>query len=89
MNANTFKQMILDLLDEKMTANEFKTCYLENFKKWNGVDVDEKSFELLNGVFESADCYYPDYEEPFEISEQQLRLEVRDAFIKLNNIHKA
>jgi hypothetical protein len=52
--------------------------------------MDKKQFEILNGVFEAADCYWhecnPGQETAFEISEQQLRKEVKEALIKLNKI---
>jgi hypothetical protein len=50
--------------------------------------LDEAHFEILNGVFESADCYWheclPGQETSSEISEQQLRNEINEALIKLN-----
>ncbi|MDN4608790.1 colicin immunity domain-containing protein [Sporosarcina highlanderae] len=42
-------------------------------------------FEILNGVFESVDCYWheclPGQETAFEISEQQPRKEVSDQWL--------
>ncbi|WP_139993290.1 colicin immunity domain-containing protein [Kurthia sp. Dielmo] len=89
MNVNKYKKLIVDFLEERMSANEFQTQYLKKFKEGNDC-MDESLFEILNGVFESADCYWheclPGQETPFEISEQQLRYEVHDALIKLNKL---
>lgn len=89
MNVNKYKKLIVDFLEERMSANEFQTQYLKKFKECDD-RMDESVFEILNGVFESADCYWheclPGQETPFEISEQQLRYEVHDALIKLNKL---
>ncbi|MET1122571.1 colicin immunity domain-containing protein [Priestia megaterium] len=89
MIVDKYKQLIEDFLDEKITAGEFQTQYFKTFKESN----DRSSYELfliLNGVFESADCYWheclPGQETSFEISEQQLRKEVNEALIKLNEL---
>ncbi|MFB7141475.1 colicin immunity domain-containing protein [Gottfriedia sp. NPDC056225] len=74
-----YKKLIEDFLAREITADEFQTRYLETFK-----ETDDKMniylFEILNGVFESADCYWhecqPGAETNFEISEEQLRKEV-------------
>ncbi|WP_335432951.1 colicin immunity domain-containing protein [Bacillus sp. JJ1609] len=75
-------------LSGEMSADQFQTEYLRNYKKWND-RLDKKQFEILNGVFEAADSYWheclPGQETAFEISEQQLRKEVNEALIKLNN----
>ena len=52
--------------------------------------MTEAQFEILNAVFEAADCYWheclPGQETTFEISEQQLRKEVMEALSKLNQL---
>lgn len=87
MNVNKYKQMMVDFLEEKMSADEFQTQYLQKFIEWDD-RMDEILFEILNAVFESADCYWheclPGQETSFEISEQQLRNEVNEELIKLN-----
>lgn len=80
---------MVDFLEEKMSASEFQTQYLKKFKEWDD-RMRETLFDILNGVFESADCYLqeclPGQETTFEISEQQLRYEVNEALIKLNKL---
>lgn len=89
MNVEKYKKLMVDFLEEKMSADEFQTRYLRNFIEWND-RMGETLFEILNGVFESADCYWheclPGQETSFEISEQQLRYEVNEALIKLNKL---
>jgi len=89
MIADKYKQLIEDFLDEKITANEFQTQYFKTFIKSDDRLGDEL-FLILNGVFESAECYWheclPGQETSFEISEQQLRKEVNEALIKLNEL---
>nr|WP_315363597.1 colicin immunity domain-containing protein [Cytobacillus firmus] len=73
MIVNKYKRMIEDFLNGKISADEFQSLYLNNFKKWND-KMDENLFEILNGIFEAADCYWhechPGQETPFEISEK-------------------
>lgn len=87
MNVKKYKNLIVDFLVEKMSADEFQTQYLRKFKEWDD-RMGETLFEILNGVFESANCYWHEclsgQETSFEISEQQLRYEVNEALIKLN-----
>ncbi|MCT4478264.1 colicin immunity domain-containing protein [Peribacillus frigoritolerans] len=87
MFVNKYKHIMVDFLEGKISADEFQTRYMKNFIKWND-KFDETYFEILNGVFESADCYWheclPGQETSFEISEQQLRIEINEALIKLN-----
>ncbi|MEP9408997.1 colicin immunity domain-containing protein [Peribacillus frigoritolerans] len=87
MFINKYKQIMVDFLEGNMSADEFQTRYMEIFLKAND-KLDEAHFEILNGVFESADCYwhecFPGQETSSEISEQQLRNEINEALIKLN-----
>lgn len=89
MFINKYKEIIENFLNGKISADEFQTQYLKNFKEWND-GMDDTLFEILNGVFELADCYWheclPEQETSFEISEQQLRREVKEALIKLNKV---
>ncbi|MFE7083798.1 colicin immunity domain-containing protein [Priestia megaterium] len=89
MVADKYKQLIEDFLDEKITADEFQTQYFKTFIESDDKLGDEL-FLILNGVFESAECYWheclPGQETSFEISEQQLRKEVNEALIKLNEL---
>ena len=50
MNVNKYKKLIVDFLEERMSANEFQTQYLKKFKEGNDC-MDESLFEILNGVF--------------------------------------
>jgi hypothetical protein len=89
MVVKKYKEIMEQFIDEKMSANEFQTQYLRKFKEWND-RMDKTQFEILNGVFEAADCYWheclPGQETAFEISEQQLRKDVNEALIKLNKM---
>lgn len=80
---------MVDFLEGKLSAIEFQTRYMEEFLKGNDKLV-EGYFEILNGAFESADCYWqeclPGQETSFEISEQQLRKEIYEALFKLNQL---
>ena len=89
MDVNKYKKLMVDFLEEKLSADEFQTQYFKVF-----LESDDRMakplFKILNGVFESADCYWheclPGQETTFEISEQQLRKEINKALIKLNNL---
>ncbi|WP_019415946.1 colicin immunity domain-containing protein [Paenisporosarcina sp. TG20] len=87
MNVDKYKKLMVDLLEEKISADEFQAQYLKKFKESDD-RMGETLFEILNGVFESTDCYWheclPGHETSFEISEQQLKVEVNKALIKLN-----
>ena len=89
MIVDKYKQLIEDFLDENITASKFQTQYFKTFIESDD-RLDDELFVILNGVFESADCYWhkclPGQETPFEISEQQLRKEVNEALIKLNEL---
>ncbi|MEE6449448.1 colicin immunity domain-containing protein [Gottfriedia acidiceleris] len=89
MIIDKYKKIIVDFLTRRITADEFQTQYFKIFKEAND-KLDENLFEILNGVFESADCYCheckPGEETAFEISEEQLRKEVTAALFKLNGI---
>lgn len=89
MIADKYKQLIEDFLNKKITADEFQTQYFKIFKESDD-RLGGELFLILNGVFESADCYWheclPGQETPFEISEQQLRKEVNGALVKLNKL---
>ncbi|MES9684302.1 hypothetical protein CN514_06095 [Bacillus sp. AFS001701] len=91
MNIDKYKKIIEDFITSEITADEFQTRYFKTFKEDNE-RMDKNLFEILNGVFESADCYWneckPGKETAFEISEEQLRKEVTEALIKLNEIVK-
>lgn len=83
------KKIIEDFLIRKITADEFQTLFLKTFKAENGL-MDKNLFEILNDIFEAADCYWhechPGEETNFEISEEQLRKEVINALVELNNL---
>lgn len=81
------KKLIEDFLNEVISVEEFEQAYPDTFlKKTEG--LGEEIFHPLNDVFESVDCYWheclPGQETAFEISEQQLRIEVHEALIRLN-----
>lgn len=83
------KKLITDFLDNKITADEFQDQYIKTFKKSNE-DLSNELFLILNDIFESADCYWHEYlpsqETSFEISEQELRKEVKIGLTKLREI---
>ncbi|WP_415874105.1 colicin immunity domain-containing protein [Domibacillus aminovorans] len=72
-----------------LSADEFQTLYFKVFKESND-RMDGPLFKILDGVFESADCYWHEclsgQETTFEISKQQLRKEVHEALVKLNKL---
>jgi hypothetical protein len=84
-----YKKLMVKFLNNELSADEFQTLYMEKFVEWND-RMNEAQFEILNGVFEAADCYWheclPGQETAFEISEQQLRKEVVEAVRKLNGL---
>ncbi|WP_100404299.1 colicin immunity domain-containing protein [Bacillus solitudinis] len=84
-----YKRLIEDFLNEVISVEDFEHNYLSTFKK-ETERMDNTLFHILNGVFEAVDCYWreclPGQETAFEISEQQLRKEVREALINLNNV---
>lgn len=75
-----------DFINKLITVEDFERDYLNTFKN-ETERMDNTLFEILNGVFESVDCYWheclPGQETAFEISEQQLRKEVSEALVKL------
>lgn len=89
MDIKKYKKLMVDFLEEKMSADEFQTQYFKVYKESDDI-MGKPLFEILNGVFESTDCYWheclPGQETRFEISEQQLRKELNEALIKLNNL---
>jgi hypothetical protein len=89
MFANKYKNLMKDFIDEGITVEDFERDYLKTFKN-ETERMDYTLFEILNRVFEAVDCYWheclPGQETAFEISEQQLRKEVRDALVKMNSL---
>lgn len=89
MITDKYKELIERFLNGDLAADEFQTQYLKKFKECDDV-LDDDTFRILNGVFESADCYWheciPGQETNFEISEQQLRKEVTEALRQLNKL---
>ena len=89
MIAYKYKKLIEDFINEIITVEEFERDYLNTFKN-ETERMGGTLFEILNGVFESVDCYWheclPGQETAFEISEQQLRKEVSEALDKLNRL---
>nr|WP_232337105.1 colicin immunity domain-containing protein [Lysinibacillus timonensis] len=84
-----YKKLIDDFINEVITVEEFERDYLTTFKNETN-EMGTALFLILNSVFESVDCYWheclPGQETSFEISEQQLRKEVSEALIKLNQL---
>ncbi|WP_282022710.1 colicin immunity domain-containing protein [Priestia flexa] len=76
MITGKYRKLIENFLDGNITVDEFQTQYLKKFIEWND-NLGSDLFLILNGVFESTDCYWheclPGQETSFEISEQQLR----------------
>ena len=84
-----YKDLMVKFLTGELSADEFQTVYMKKFIEWDD-RMTEAQFEILNAVFEAADCYWheclPGQETPFEISEQQLRKEITEALFKLNQL---
>ncbi|PKH10660.1 colicin immunity domain-containing protein [Planomicrobium sp. MB-3u-38] len=84
-----YKDLMVKFLTGELSADEFQTVYMKKFIEWED-RMTEAQFEILNAVFEAADCYWheclPGQETPFEISEQQLRKEITEALFKLNQL---
>lgn len=91
MFAYKYKSLMEDFINEVITVNDFEREYLITFKN-ETERMGNTLFEILNGVFEAVDCYWheclPGQETAFEISEQQLRKEVNEAFVKLISLLK-
>jgi hypothetical protein len=89
MFAYKYKKLMEDFINEVITVEDFESDYLNTFKN-ETERMDNTLFEILNGVFEAVDCYWheclPGQETAFEISEQQLRIEVSKALVKLNSL---
>lgn len=89
MLTDKYKDLMVKFLTSEQSADEFQTVYMKKFIKWDD-RMTEDQFEILNAVFEAADCYWheclPGQETTFEISEQQLRKEVTEALRKLNQL---
>lgn len=87
MSVYKCKKLIGDFLNEVISVEEFEQTYFETFLK-KTESLGDEIFRPLNDVFESVDCYWheclPGQETAFEISEQQLRIEVNEALISLN-----
>lgn len=79
-------KLIESFLKNEINVGEFEQRYLRTFKD-EIEELDNKSFIILNNLFESVDCYWheckPGKETAFEISEKQLRLDARRALQKL------
>lgn len=84
-----YKDLMVKFLTGELSADEFQTVYMKKFIEWDD-RMTEAQFEILNAVFEAADCYWheclPGQETPFEISEQQLRKEITEALFRLNQL---
>lgn len=89
MLEDKYKDLMMKFLTDKLSADEFQTVYMKRFIECDD-RMTEAQFEILNAVFETADCYWheclPGQETTFEISEQQLRKEVTEALRKLNQL---
>lgn len=89
MLRDKYKDLMVKFLTGEQSADEFQTVYMKKFIEWDD-RMTEAQFEILNAVFEAADCYWheclPGQETTFEISEQQLRKEVTEALRKLNQL---
>jgi hypothetical protein len=89
MDTYKYKRLMEDFINEVIPVEDFERDYLNTFKNETG-RMNEKLFEILNGVFEAVDCYWheclPGQETAFEISEQQLKKEVSEALVKLKSL---
>ncbi|MGI2326751.1 colicin immunity domain-containing protein [Planococcus sp. YIM B11945] len=82
-----YRDIMEKFIEGKLSADDFQTLYLKIFVEWDDrLNVEE--FEILNGVFIAADCYWHEcfsgQETAYVISEEQLRKEVNEALEKLN-----
>lgn len=89
MLGDKYKDLMAKFLSGDLSADEFQTVYIKKFKESDDRFM-QAQFEILNAVFEAADCYWheclPGQETKIEISEQQLQKEVREALRKLNRL---
>ncbi|MDT8862597.1 colicin immunity domain-containing protein [Alkalihalobacillus sp. MEB130] len=89
MLAYKYKMLMKGFIDDVINVEDFERAYLKTFKN-ETERMDNALFEILNRVFEAVDCYWHEchygQETAFDISEQQLRKEVCEALIKLNNL---
>lgn len=89
MLVSNYKKLMMDFMNEDISVDDFERDYLKMFKN-ETVRMDEDLFNVLNAVFEAIDCYWyeclPGQETTFEISEQQLRIEVATALKKLKEV---
>ncbi|GKW46997.1 colicin immunity domain-containing protein [Planococcus sp. NCCP-2050] len=87
-----YRNLMLKFIKGKLSADEFQSQYTKNFLEWDD-RMNESQFEILNGIFEAADCYWheclPGQETDIEISEQQLRKEVTEALFELKKLRES
>ena len=57
MLEDKYKDLMVKFLTSELSADEFQTVYMKKFIEWND-RMTEAQFEILNTVFEAADCYW-------------------------------
>jgi hypothetical protein len=78
MSESAYRLIIEDYLNHQLTVNEFIDSFMKQWKQ----DRENESFDprfrqLIDRLFTSCDCYDEEPEEEFEISETELKNEVR------------
>ncbi|MBW7914273.1 MAG: hypothetical protein H3C54_11405 [Taibaiella sp.] len=78
MCETTYKHILDLFLTRQIDVKIFIDQY---FAQWesdrdNAVSFDPKFERMIGRIFTSCDCYSEDPENPYEISEEQLRLEI-------------
>ncbi|ABY36407.1 MULTISPECIES: colicin immunity domain-containing protein [Chloroflexus] len=89
MTLTEYKRLIEAFLTHEISAAEFEERYMAAFLAEPG-GMDKELFLILDALFAAVDCYWPGCapgeETPFEISEEQLRREARDALARLEQL---
>jgi hypothetical protein len=85
---SVYIDLIRSLLNNEITATDFKSQYLRLFKqdetRWN-----ETIYEILNELFGDLDSFYadPELRDPGDLDEDQLRQKSEAALNKLLSIN--
>jgi hypothetical protein len=81
--AEKYHGLISDFLAGRISASEFETRYLDEFKNEPGGVMSDVLYLILEDMFENVDRYWhectPDQETDFEISEPTLRKYAQEA----------
>lgn len=87
-NESKYKDLMGRFVQGVMSGDEFSAVYMEQWKvdrdeQWAAIDADQATTKaeavlcnLLDEAFTACDCYAPYPEGKFQISADQLRLEI-------------